>query len=95
MRLLAAEPAGRARMVLDTDAWNEIDDQFALVHVLLAADRVDLAAVYAAPFCNSRAASPGEGMRKSEAEPPPGPGRLAGAAGLGRPSPPNSPAAPS
>jgi len=55
-------------MVLDTDAWNEIDDQFALTHVLLAPDRVRLEAVYAAPFSNSRAASPGEGMRKSEAE---------------------------
>jgi purine nucleosidase len=71
VRLLSAEPAAPgapARMVLDTDAWNEIDDQFALVHVLLAPERVCLEAVYAAPFCNSRAASPGEGMRKSEAE---------------------------
>jgi purine nucleosidase len=24
-------PAGRVRMVLDTDSYNEIDDQFALV----------------------------------------------------------------
>jgi inosine-uridine nucleoside N-ribohydrolase len=55
-------------MVLDTDTWNEIDDQFALVHVLLSPDRVQLEAVYAAPFANSRAASPAEGMRKSEAE---------------------------
>jgi purine nucleosidase len=71
VRLLSAKSAARgapARMVLDTDAWNEIDDQFALVHVLLAPERVRLEAVYAAPFCNSRAASPGEGMRKSEAE---------------------------
>ena len=55
-------------MVLDTDAWNEIDDQFALVHVLLAPDRARLEAVYAAPFVNSRAATPAEGMGKSEAE---------------------------
>jgi purine nucleosidase len=55
-------------MVLDTDTWNEIDDQFALVHALLAPDRVRLEAAYAAPFANSRAASPAEGMRKSEAE---------------------------
>jgi purine nucleosidase len=68
VRLLSDEPAAPARMVLDTDAWNEIDDQFALTHVLLAPDRVRVEAVYAAPFCNSRAASPGEGMRKSEAE---------------------------
>lgn len=68
VRLLSAAPAGPVRMVLDTDAWNEIDDQFALAHLLLAPDRVRLEAVYAAPFCNARAASPGEGMRRSEAE---------------------------
>jgi inosine-uridine nucleoside N-ribohydrolase len=68
VRLLSAAPAAPARMVLDTDTWNEIDDQFALVHVLLSPDRVQLEAVYAAPFANSRAASPAEGMRKSEAE---------------------------
>ena len=68
VRLLSREPAAPARLVLDTDAWNEIDDQFALAHVLLAPDRVRLEAAYAAPFCNSRAATPGEGMRKSAAE---------------------------
>jgi purine nucleosidase len=68
VRLLSDEPAPPARMVLDTDAWNEIDDQFALTHALLAPDRVRLEAAYAAPFCNNRAASPGEGMLKSEAE---------------------------
>ena len=68
VRLLSAVPAPPARMVLDTDTWNEIDDQFALVHVLLSPDRVRLETVYAAPFANSRAASPAEGMRKSEAE---------------------------
>ena len=30
------------RMVLDTDTFNEIDDQFALVHAVLSEDRVDL-----------------------------------------------------
>jgi inosine-uridine nucleoside N-ribohydrolase len=68
VRWLSAVPAAPARMVLDTDAGNEIDDQFALVHALLAPDRVRLEAVYAAPFANSRAASPAEGMRGSEAE---------------------------
>ena len=68
VRLLSAEPAAPVRMVLDTDARNEIDDQFALVHVLLAPERARLEAVYAAPFCNGRVASPAEGMRESEAE---------------------------
>jgi purine nucleosidase len=68
VRLLSAEPAAPVRMVLDTDTWNEIDDQFALAHVLLAPELARLEAVYAAPFVNSRAATPAEGMRKSEAE---------------------------
>lgn len=68
VRLLSAVPPAPARMVLDTDAWNEIDDQFALVHVLLSPDRARLEAVYAAPFANTRAATPAEGMRRSEAE---------------------------
>lgn len=52
-------------MVLDTDTFNEIDDQFALAYALLSGDRLDLQAVYAAPFVNDRSASPGEGMEKS------------------------------
>jgi inosine-uridine nucleoside N-ribohydrolase len=52
-------------MVLDTDTFNEIDDQFALVHVLLSPDRVSLEAVYAAPFHNEKSLGPGDGMRKS------------------------------
>jgi inosine-uridine nucleoside N-ribohydrolase len=68
VRFLSARPPAPARMVLDTDAWNEIDDQFALAHLLLAPDRVRLEAVYAAPFHNRRVSGPAEGMRKSEAE---------------------------
>ena len=51
--------------VLDTDTFNEIDDQFALAYALLAREAVDLRAVIAAPFSNFRAATPGEGMQKS------------------------------
>ena len=51
--------------VLDTDTYNEIDDQFALSYALLARNVIDLRAVIAAPFSNSRAATPAEGMRKS------------------------------
>lgn len=56
------------RMVLDTDTYNEIDDQFALAHGLLAPDLVHLEAVYAAPFANGRSAGPGDGMRRSREE---------------------------
>lgn len=54
--------------VLDTDTYNEVDDQFALAYALLARDAVDLQAVVAAPFSNERAATPEEGMRKSYEE---------------------------
>lgn len=55
-------------MVLDTDTYNEIDDQFALTYAMLSPERLNLQAVYAAPFLNDRAKSPGRGMEKSYAE---------------------------
>jgi inosine-uridine nucleoside N-ribohydrolase len=66
LRLLAP-PQGRKPIVLDTDTYNEIDDQFALVYALLSPE-VDLQAVYAAPFHNSRSSGPGDGMEKSYEE---------------------------
>jgi purine nucleosidase len=48
MRL--APPRSRPRVVIDTDAANEIDDQFALAWALLSPERLDVLAVYAAPF---------------------------------------------
>ena len=65
---LLAPPAGPVRMVLDTDTYNEIDDQFALTYALLSSDRLTLEAIYAAPFHNSRSAGPAEGMQKSYEE---------------------------
>lgn len=63
-----AHPGRRVRMVLDTDTFNEIDDQFALVYALLSPEAMEVEAIYAAPFSNSRAATPGEGMEKSHDE---------------------------
>ncbi|MFT4122085.1 nucleoside hydrolase [Bradyrhizobium sp.] len=65
---LLAPPAGRLRVVLDTDTYNEIDDQFALVQMLLSKERFDVEAIYAAPFFNARADSPGHGMELSYQE---------------------------
>jgi purine nucleosidase len=45
-----ALPQGRPRVVIDTDAANEIDDQFALAWALLSPAQLDVLAVYAAPF---------------------------------------------
>lgn len=67
LALLAPRP-GRVRAVLDTDTYNEIDDQFAIVQALLAPERIDLQAIYAAPFHNARSTGPGDGMEKSHAE---------------------------
>ena len=61
-------PAGKVRMVLDTDTYNEVDDQFALTYALKSKEKIDLEAVYAAPFYNERSTSPKEGMELSYAE---------------------------
>jgi len=59
---------GIVRMVLDTDTYNEIDDQFAVAYAILSEDKVKVEAVYAAPFSNSRSDGPGDGMEKSYQE---------------------------
>lgn len=61
-------PAGKIRMALDTDTYNEIDDQFALVYALLSPDKLAVEAIYAAPFHNSRSTGAGDGMEKSYQE---------------------------
>ena len=58
-------PEGRADVVLDTDAYNEIDDQFAIAYLLKSKEKLNTKAIYAAPFCNGKASSPAEGMEKS------------------------------
>jgi len=58
-------PEGRIDVVLDTDTYNEIDDQFAVVYALLSPERINLKAIYAAPFHNSRSTNAEEGMVKS------------------------------
>ncbi|MBA3876635.1 MAG: hypothetical protein C0498_06820 [Anaerolinea sp.] len=44
------EPSGRVRVVIDTDAANEIDDQFALAWALLSPERISVEAIVAEPF---------------------------------------------
>jgi len=62
---LLEPPTGPVSMVLDTDTYNEIDDQFALAYALLSPDRLRVEAIYAAPFHNERSTGPADGMRKS------------------------------
>ncbi len=58
-------PTGRIDVVLDTDAYNEVDDQFALAYLLRSDEKLDCRAIYAAPFKNTRSNSPADGMEKS------------------------------
>ncbi len=61
-------PTSQVRIVLDTDTYNEIDDQFAVIHALLSPERIKVEALYAAPFFNHRSKSPEDGMEKSYEE---------------------------
>ena len=72
-------PSGPVRAVIDTDAANEIDDQFAITYALLSRERISVEAIYAAPFQRpappemtsgpaSLGVSPAEGMAGSYAE---------------------------
>ena len=59
------KPKGPVDVVLDTDTFNEIDDQFALAYLIKKSNQLNLKAVYAAPFLNEKSSSPGDGMEKS------------------------------
>ena len=59
---------GKIDMALDTDTFNEVDDQFALAYCMLSPERLNVQAVYAAPFYNDRATGPEDGMEKSYGE---------------------------
>lgn len=67
LRMLAP-PSGPVRMVLDTDTYNEIDDQFALTYALLSPEQLTVEAIYAAPFHNQRSSGPADGMERSYEE---------------------------
>ena len=52
------------RLVLDTDANNEIDDQYAIAY-LVKSERFDVCGIYACPYLNNKVSTPKEGMEKS------------------------------
>jgi purine nucleosidase len=82
-RLLRLQPPPPgASIVLDTDAANEIDDQFAVAYALLS-PKLQIDAVYAAPFVGRGADSPAQGMRASRDEIV----RVLGALGVPEPPP--------
>lgn len=61
-------PQGPVDVVLDTDTANEVDDQFALSYMLAAREKLNVKAIYAAPFFNENSTSPADGMEKSYEE---------------------------
>jgi purine nucleosidase len=63
-----AHPGRTVRMVIDTDTFNEIDDQFAVVYALKSPENMKVEAFYAAPFYNELSTGPADGMEKSYQE---------------------------
>lgn len=68
VRAFLPQEAGVPAVVLDTDTYNEIDDQFAVTYTMLAPEAMKVEAFYAAPFLNSRSTSAADGMQKSYEE---------------------------
>lgn len=58
----------KKRIILDTDTFNEVDDQFALVYAMQSHETVELLSVNAAPFLNKKVKTASEGMEKSYEE---------------------------
>lgn len=61
-------PEGKVDVVLDTDTYNEIDDQYALSYMLSYGEKLCTKAIYAAPFFNHHSEGPADGMEKSYQE---------------------------
>jgi inosine-uridine nucleoside N-ribohydrolase len=60
-----SRPAGPVDVVIDTDTYNEIDDQFALAFLIKSNEKLRLKGIYAAPFFNQNSTSPLDGMERS------------------------------
>ena len=58
-------PSGPVDVVLDTDTYNEIDDQYAVSYLLRSGDKLTVKALCAAPFFNNNSTSPEDGMVRS------------------------------
>ena len=56
---------GVKNVILDTDAYNEIDDQFCIAYMIKRPDKINLLSINAAPFFNENSTGPEDGMIKS------------------------------
>ena len=61
-------PEGRVDVVIDTDARNEVDDQFAIAYLLKSGEKLNTVALYAAPFSFPGECTVKEGMEASYLE---------------------------
>lgn len=61
-------PTNPVDVVLDTDAYNEIDDQYAISYLLACGEKLRLQAFYAAPFLKPHLESVKQGMEESYRE---------------------------
>ena len=61
-------PVGQVDVVLDTDTYNEIDDQFAAAYLLKYGEKLKVKGICAAPVFNERSVSPEDGMVRSYQE---------------------------
>jgi len=58
-------PKGKIDVVLDTDAYNEVDDQYAISYMLKSDYKLNVRGICAAPFFNDKSTSPENGMERS------------------------------
>jgi inosine-uridine nucleoside N-ribohydrolase len=63
-----AVPNGQIDVVIDTDACNEVDDQFAISYLLKSTEKLNTVALYAAPYSWPGKATTQEGMEASYQE---------------------------
>lgn len=65
---MLSKPAGIIDTVLDTDAYNEIDDQYAISLMIHSPEKLNVKGFCAAPFFNERSSGPADGMERSYQE---------------------------
>jgi len=62
------KPKGKIDVILDTDTYNEVDDQYALALMIKSDEKLCVKGIYAAPFSNQNSTGPADGMEKSYGE---------------------------
>ena len=52
----------KKNVILDTDAYNEVDDQFCVAYLMKRPEAINLLSINAAPFFNENSTGPADGM---------------------------------